>query len=378
VGQPGGQCYSGSSNVPMNYCETYQFIWAVGGKTVVYPEHVGFPFAVDGKPTYYLLEVHFDNPHNVNNITFETGVELFYTSKLRENDAGTLTAGHVTSWVITIPPKSEEYLLVGHCAPSCSSNIPETGINVFNILLHSHLAGRKLKLRHFRDGEELPWLSSDDNYNFDYQQNRPLLEEIKILPGDQLTYECTYNSLQANGTVIGGLSTSEEMCNTFLWYYPEIDLDACSSELSRTKLLSEFGIESVRGSSYIGDPLVSAPESLANFTYTQVLNTMISWTDEERYRVQHEFLNADHMAVCSRAGRYFTTGSIKYPIISKEYVPMSECIPREDETDEPDVPNVPDVTNAPVVTDTPGRASKQFVIQWLLYFIVFILAALKL
>lgn len=45
-----------------------------------------------------------------------------------------------------------------------------------------------MRLRHYRDGKELPWLSSDDNYNFDYQQNRQLLEEIKILPGDQLTY----------------------------------------------------------------------------------------------------------------------------------------------------------------------------------------------
>lgn len=49
-------------------------------------------------------------------------------------------------------------------------------------------SGRKLRLRHFRDGIELPWLSADDNYNFDYQQNRPLLEEVKILPGDQITY----------------------------------------------------------------------------------------------------------------------------------------------------------------------------------------------
>lgn len=50
---------------------------------------------------------------------------------------------------------------------------------------HFHL-GRKLRLRHFRDGVELPWLSTDDNYTFDFQQNRPLLEEVKVLPGDQL------------------------------------------------------------------------------------------------------------------------------------------------------------------------------------------------
>lgn len=51
-----------------------------------------------------------------------------------------------------------------------------------------NLLGRKLRLRHFRNGTELPWLATDDNYDFDFQQNRPLLEEITILPGDQLTY----------------------------------------------------------------------------------------------------------------------------------------------------------------------------------------------
>lgn len=58
--------------------------------------------------------------------------------------------------------------------------------------------------------------------------------------------ECTYNSTLANGTVIGGLATTEEMCNSFLWYYPEIDLDSCGSEYSRSKLAAQFGIESVR------------------------------------------------------------------------------------------------------------------------------------
>lgn len=34
--------------------------------------------------------------------------------------------------------------------------VPEAGINVVSVLLHSHLAGRKLALRHVRAGLELP------------------------------------------------------------------------------------------------------------------------------------------------------------------------------------------------------------------------------
>ncbi len=50
---------------------------------VLYPEHTGYPLAVDGQPSYYLLEVHFDNPEHLPGLTFETGLEIFYTDQLR-------------------------------------------------------------------------------------------------------------------------------------------------------------------------------------------------------------------------------------------------------------------------------------------------------
>jgi len=44
-----------------------------------------------------------------------------------------------------------------------------------------------MKLRHFRGNSELPWIASDDHYDFDYQQNRQLREVRKMMPRDQLT-----------------------------------------------------------------------------------------------------------------------------------------------------------------------------------------------
>ncbi|KAJ6644163.1 DBH-like monooxygenase protein 1 like [Pseudolycoriella hygida] len=83
LNRTGDECYGGVRDVPMDYCESYLFLWAVGGKMVLYPEHVGYPFAVDGQTNYYLLEVHFDNPNSLPGITFESGLEIFYTSELR-------------------------------------------------------------------------------------------------------------------------------------------------------------------------------------------------------------------------------------------------------------------------------------------------------
>lgn len=136
-------------------------------------------------------------------------------------------------------------MIVGHCGKECTNKgIPEGGeIYLFNTLLHTHLAGmsiitawiyvknmcdfindsihkcagRKMKLRHFRNETELPWVSYDgknrqlklfetnflikyncglsfsDHYHFNYQKNRPLREERKILPGDSLTFGKNYN-----------------------------------------------------------------------------------------------------------------------------------------------------------------------------------------
>lgn len=50
---------------------------------VMYPEHVGYPFAENGTHNYYLLEVHMDNPQSLAGITFESGLEIFYTPQLR-------------------------------------------------------------------------------------------------------------------------------------------------------------------------------------------------------------------------------------------------------------------------------------------------------
>jgi len=107
----------------------------------------------------------------------------------RTQKAAQLMVYHETSVVLTVPPNATEFVVTGHCSSECTrGKFPEEGITVFNVLLHAHVSGRKLKLRHFRNGIELPWIDYDDNYDFDYQQNKHLREAIKVLPGDQLTY----------------------------------------------------------------------------------------------------------------------------------------------------------------------------------------------
>lgn len=104
-------------------------------------------------------------------------------------DAAQLVVGHDVSKSMTIPPNTSNFVTAGHCSSFCTRlKFPPQGITLFNALLHSHLSGRKLKLRHFRDGVELPWPNYDDHYDFNYQQNRVLNKKVILLPGDQITY----------------------------------------------------------------------------------------------------------------------------------------------------------------------------------------------
>jgi hypothetical protein len=69
---------------------------------------------------------------------------------------------------------------------------PPNGINIISATLHSHVAGRKMKLRHIRDGVELDRVVEDDNYDYNYQQVRQLENETNVMPGDYLITDCAY------------------------------------------------------------------------------------------------------------------------------------------------------------------------------------------
>lgn len=227
-----------------NYCNGNMiYVWSKGGKRMVFPQNLGLPMPdVPGQKEYWAMEVHYDNPQMHQGKIFPTGGRMYYTDKLREIDAGLLVVDHKTRIQLTVPPNSENYVVTGHCSPFCTQALfPEDGINVFNNLLHAHLAGRKIKLRHFRKEQELEWLDKDDYYDFDYQQNKQLPRERKVMPGDQLTVECTYQTKDT--AVTGGLSSKEEMCQAWFFYWPKQKLRGCGSVQDETEHMKLLGID---------------------------------------------------------------------------------------------------------------------------------------
>ncbi|CAH1109625.1 unnamed protein product [Psylliodes chrysocephalus] len=239
--EDGKLCHSNRATL-WDKCLTPLVSWAIGSKGENFPSHVGLPLA-EKRDSFYMLEVHFDNPTKKSaSDTF--GLRLHYTSELRENEAGILITGVAPSTLHFIPPYQNEYKTAGYCSIECTREvIPKEGINVVSVMLHSHLAARKMKLRHVRGLKELTPLAEDNHYDFNYQQSRVLSQDIPILPGDGLITECTYSTLNRNKPTLGGYSTQEEMCLAFILHYPRTPLAGCYSMPPVKTFFENLGIK---------------------------------------------------------------------------------------------------------------------------------------
>lgn len=128
-------------------CYTPVATWNVGGIGHFLPDHVGIPMGGKDSVKYYMLEIHYDNPTE-KRVVDHSGFRIHYSSELRRNDAGVLVSGITVSETQMIPPFQKLYHNQGICGPSCTSTlIPESGVNIVSVTLHSHVAGRKMKVK---------------------------------------------------------------------------------------------------------------------------------------------------------------------------------------------------------------------------------------
>uniref|UniRef100_UPI0037E82EA7 DBH-like monooxygenase protein 2 homolog n=1 Tax=Semicossyphus pulcher TaxID=241346 RepID=UPI0037E82EA7 len=223
-------CYMGDIG---DSCFDTMASWAVGGGVFVLPDKVGIPIGAEETETLYRLEIHYNNPNGDAGRTDSSGLKLCLTDKLRQYDMGTLTAGllHFDRMEYKIPPKATQFHSYGVCNTSMFSQLvnPFPELNVFAVMLHTHLAGRKVRVVQFRNGKQIDVLVSDDNYNFEYQEAVSLGKVKTIELGDELVVECTYSTASRTKVTKMGLGTTDEMCLAFLLYYPEVKITSCIS-----------------------------------------------------------------------------------------------------------------------------------------------------
>ena len=223
-----------SPTMPSELFECYQntiiVAWGIGAGPFTFPQNVGYPVGGDVGTRFALMEIHYDNPDPTRSFTDHSGLRLWTTKTYRQHEAGLLAVGYGVSRKMIIPPQQETYLMEGFCHGDCTSEALGHNITIFAGLLHMHTAGMSGAIHHYRNGIQQPHMHAIGSYDFDLQLMEPISPAVVVSPGDDIVVQCVMGTKNRLFDTIGGLSTEEEMCLGFMYYYPRSQLASCSSE----------------------------------------------------------------------------------------------------------------------------------------------------
>ncbi|XP_074653657.1 DBH-like monooxygenase protein 1 [Tubulanus polymorphus] len=149
----------------LNGCWTYAAVFSVEADAIVFPRDTGVSIGDTSDSVYNRLEIHYDNPHRKSGLYDTSGLRFTYTSKLRKCDVGLMTAGMDFAEPLStvIPPRQEKFKYRGFCPRGCIEGAfkeytgDEKEVKIVSVFGHAHLAGVGIRIRHFRDGLELPF-----------------------------------------------------------------------------------------------------------------------------------------------------------------------------------------------------------------------------
>jgi len=202
------------------------YAWARGSDGLVLPDAAGFPVYPGEK---FYLNTHFDNPTGNANVVDNSGVRVWFKKTPRAHDAGLLQLGDPTVRKIGLILPQGKSSITFTCSAACTSKKLTHDISIFGSMLHMHGNGIGMMNVH-RDSQgqvvaqNLPWMRSD-YYDWEFQ---PFLDDVfTISANDSISTTCIYDT--RGSSVTFGLASENEMCITFLAYYPLVpDFGSCT------------------------------------------------------------------------------------------------------------------------------------------------------
>lgn len=211
-----GEC----ENMPPG-CTQIKFAWAVGGQDIALPPDVGVPFGEGDN--WLVLQMHYYNPSLDENIVDRSGVRVYMSPTLRDQDAGflELNGGTDPSMRGNLPPGLPNIALNPFVIPGnsdCTGQWNDT-LNVLGAFHHMHLVGSHMRIDVERNGTFVGTVRQEHHYDFNHQSFEESSVKI-LLPGDQINMYCSYDtSSRTLETAFGDLS-QQEMCYGLIFYYP--------------------------------------------------------------------------------------------------------------------------------------------------------------
>ena len=235
------------------------------------PEGIGFVIT-PGSP-HFLLEIHYDNPTNLQGIQDDSGIRLHYVP----NAGSGLTQAQVALIGaqlprISVPPGLQSYrATVTVTAGTLGMPSSFGGIDIFAQIHHMHQLGRKQWLTATTDAtgfkEEI---ACNTNYDFDLQEARLVRPVYNLGPGQSIQLDCVYDSTSRSVVTHGGDASDDEMCIIAIFFTPNV------GELENHPFL----VSNVQLNSGSGDHVCGCSGVSANVTVAFTVAGDVSSIDE--------------------------------------------------------------------------------------------------
>jgi hypothetical protein len=191
------------------------YAWGKGGNPFVLPPITGLE--VGTSRTWVAMQMHYNNPQDIQNLTDSSGVRIYRTNQIRATQTGLLIMGTTQ---INLTAGLPVVGIAGECNTSVTTTYPLTGLNVYSSFLHAHQRGRRIWTNHVRNGTVIGTMGNNQAYDFNMQKIVALTPAVTMLPGDQFVTYCTYDTSRDTQRVLFGETTAHEMCINFMAYYP--------------------------------------------------------------------------------------------------------------------------------------------------------------
>ena len=197
---------------------TVDFTWTGERPTEWTPALAGYPLGgpENGGKARFLWQTHFEGA-----TTYSGGFKAYITKNLRKYDGGNFEQGDVAG--ISIPAMSQA-THVSTCSPDATTMKLVHPIYVYASMEHAHLTIRHIKGEQKRGGQSIYTFGDEMTSGFAGffdQSFHPHTPCVEILPGDEIVTTCDYDNTFPF-EVVGGEATNQEMCTTFMQYFPRL------------------------------------------------------------------------------------------------------------------------------------------------------------
>mmetsp|Transcript_84360 Transcript_84360/g.145849 ORF Transcript_84360/g.145849 Transcript_84360/m.145849 type:complete len:232 (-) Transcript_84360:88-783(-) len=126
----------------------------------------------------------------------------------------------------SLEPGQDNLVLPTMVIPKEVTETMPNDLNILAVVHHGHLIGKSFKMEVTNGGNYVGMLRHEKMYDFNHQSfEEPSLKMLR--KGDDLTFECTYDTSARTEKTEFGDSTQNEMCWGALLYYPAMPVAEC-------------------------------------------------------------------------------------------------------------------------------------------------------